>query len=777
VHLLHVFAIGTMCFLLSACGGGGGGDGGGGGGGDDTSISLSTSSLSFEAYASSGGSPPQQITVSFSGAGVVIGTLPGQTLPIWLPTPSVVSQTGSQALVSIRTFTSTLQPGTYTSTLRFVTGREDQTNLKTSDLVVTLRVNAPMSASVSGTLNFLALEGDPAGARATGASTIRIAGDRLAWQATADQPWVRFDATSGTQPRDLVVSVDRQSLGIGTYTAQIRVRDDNSTATRTFPINLEIRRARLTASVAELAFTLDPATVAANMERTIAVSDELNGQVPSHAISWTATVDDSWLELSSTSGSTSPSQAIVARLSALHANLIGSGSHSTEINLSYAGSGGTTSTVTIPVTLEVRLPVARAVTPYFIPPNTPTTVRVRGEDIRANDIASLSIQGIPSPAFTRLNDTHLTLALPALPSGEYELRFSNAAGLTRSAATVIVGNAPAIGAGVIESPNKKRIFFDEQRGRIVAVDRQQFQVETYTWNGSAWVAGTTLSVPEVADAALARSGKDLIIIARQAIYVADPDDLSAPMRTVWTRPTTPSYVPSLNAISINDQGAALITQTYHFVGISGHTPLVYFDALRLLVSGSPTGFDTVYEAQLGRSPGGRYTVASTLGISPVQPTLVFDSYMPGETLLGALTQFTTTNPPSRDIDHAGTRMLEGSDQVRTLQGALLGTLGGPWSTQPYKFAVLSPNGTRAFKLVEALSGNGTVEVHDLTATPAPAYPVLGSIPMPSRVANPNETPFVYPGATFALAGLVTPNAPYLILAGPERTVVVDVSGF
>ena len=45
--------------------------------------------------------------------------------------------------------------------------------------------------------------------------------DPISWQASANQPWLLLSKTSGETPDTVVVSVDRQALGVGTHTADV----------------------------------------------------------------------------------------------------------------------------------------------------------------------------------------------------------------------------------------------------------------------------------------------------------------------------------------------------------------------------------------------------------------------------------------------------------------------------------------------------------------------------------------------------------------------------
>jgi hypothetical protein len=765
------FVASIACLVLSACGGGGGGGGGGGDSGG-TSISASTTSLHFIGHTNQNAPPPQTVTVNFQGAGVVLATLPGHTLPPWL-VPSAQSNTATTAVFSFTVFPGSLSPGTHTTIVRFATARADQTNIKFVDVSIALEVRRVASASTQGELTYLEIDGDPAGARATGTSAVRIGGD-TGWHATVDQPWVQLGAASGTGARDLTVSVNRGTLPLGRHSATVTVTSDLFGAVYSFPVTYDIRAPRLVASVSAVNMSLNAQTSASALARTITISDELSGQVPAKAATWSAAADRPWLELSAPAGSTAPSHALIVQVAARDVNLIESGTHTATITITYLDSAGVTGTLQVPVTLEVRLPVARAVTPYFVTPNVATTLRVRGLDMRPEDLSGLTLNAVPGAAFTRQDATRLTLHLPPLPAGRYELRFANAAGVARSAATVVVGDAPAVGAGIIESANPKRLVFDEQRGRIFAVDRAQFQIETYTWSGSAWVAGAVISVPQVTDAALAPGGEELIVIAQHSISIVDAADPSLPRRVLWQRPPSSSYTPSLMAISINDQGAALIAQSLAPAGISGGSDLLCFDVLRRFFGEAPLAFNSQYESQIARSPGGRFTVTGEFGVS--SPNVqVWDSYGAGPTLLGSLVDMEIPGfAPKREVDYAGTRIVENSISVRDLQGNLLGMLDSNFANALESLAILSPDGTRVFKHRPQANAPGSIEVQDLTAVPTPAYPIIGTIPMPVRILEPGT------GSTYAihdLAGLVTPDARFAILAGTERMVVVDVSGF
>ena len=762
-----------LCVVLSACGGAGGD----GGGGDDTSISLSTSTLSFSGDVN-GQSPPQQtVTVNFQGAGVVIGTLPGQpTVPPWLAVGVNSQPSATQAIVGITVFPTNAAQGQHSFTLRFVTGRADQTHLKTADLVVNLRINRPFSANTVEPLSFTQIDG-AASATANGAATIAIGGDDISWRAVADQPWIVLGAASGTQATNLSVGINRQALNIGSYTGQIQITDDRRNRTVTLPISFEIRPAHLTVGSGTLSFAVDRQTPANALEQALLVSDELNGQNVAKSATWTATIADPWLEMSSTAGSTAPSQQLAVRLDDDALNVMDSGSYDTQIEFAYQDSAGGTHTLTVPVSLNVRLPLARAATPYVLAPGVATTLRLRGQNIRPEDMADLQLSGGNFTA-TRVDASHLTVDVPALAPGEYTFSFTNAAGLSRSAATLVVKQAAAMGAGVIEAPNLKRLLLDEQRGRLLVIDRTQSQIKPYQWNTaiSQWSALSPLPIAELADAALTRDGKSLIIAARNAIYYADANDMTQPLQTIWERPPPDtSYPPALNAIQVNDLGAAMIVETLHFAHVSGSSPALVFDTVRRTAPTPLPGFDLRNDAQLAQSPGGRYMMYGDVGVFPPSPSVQFDSFAEGETLLGARRFAGSGGFATLQISAADNRILLGHTEILDIDGTKLGTLPDNNDFFFRDFAVISPDGTRGYRLRYDLSAAGDVEVIDLTAPSAPDYPALGTIALPSRIADPQNS-FGLSQATSLAQGLTSSDGRLLFLSGQERIVVIDVSG-
>lgn len=136
MKLRHVFIV-LSVLILSACGGGGGG----GGGSSGTDLKLNTSAITFNIIQNDPVTVSQNFSITWSRAdvaGVVIGTLPGTTLPSWLNVSA--SGNSSPVTMTVSANASSLTLGSYTTTLRLVSGTKNLNVIDIVDVPVTLNV-------------------------------------------------------------------------------------------------------------------------------------------------------------------------------------------------------------------------------------------------------------------------------------------------------------------------------------------------------------------------------------------------------------------------------------------------------------------------------------------------------------------------------------------------------------------------------------------------------------------------------------------------------------
>lgn len=262
--------------LLSACGGGGGDGGGGPNPTPSTSISLDKTTVTLTTDGFS-----QTVVATFRGDGLVVGTLPGTTVPSWLAVSAPPAGT-SPVSVTVSAF-GTMPPGRYATTLRFATGKADGSNVVFQDVSVTFTVDHLLSPAA---VRPDATAGAP-GPGFSAALTLVTAG--ATWQASSNQPWLTVTPTSGTGSATLNAAVSN-SLAPGQYTGTITVRDTLTNRTRTTIVDLAVNPRRLAVRPRGVALTSTVAHSA--LTRTVQVIDTANlgGR-------WTASDDAPWLQL------------------------------------------------------------------------------------------------------------------------------------------------------------------------------------------------------------------------------------------------------------------------------------------------------------------------------------------------------------------------------------------------------------------------------------------------------------------------------------------------
>lgn len=196
---------------LAACGGGSSTPG--------TSLSLDRSTLRFEATLGAAAPGAQTIAASWVGDGLIVGYPVGISPPSWLRV--TVAQTGpTSAVATVSISSGGLPPGTHTTTLRFVTGREDGSDVKHVDVEVTFALADGFAATMAD-YDFTRTWGT---ATELQGAPILISTSARAWHVQAGAPWVKLGKTQGAGAATVSVSVDAATQEpVGTSTATVTV--------------------------------------------------------------------------------------------------------------------------------------------------------------------------------------------------------------------------------------------------------------------------------------------------------------------------------------------------------------------------------------------------------------------------------------------------------------------------------------------------------------------------------------------------------------------------
>lgn len=301
----------VLCLMIAACGGGGGGGdgagggtgsgpgsggsgggstGGGGSGGGSSgsySVSVSPSSLQFTTVIGPSEAMTQLVTASFVGDGLIVGYPPGVSQPSWLDVSVVGSPTSSPVQIQFTVPAATYNVAlTLTTTVRFVSGKADGSQVVTQDVPVTLTIRDPFRLD-SSQVELDATEGGVASSR-----SVAVLGQNISWTATPDQPWVQLSKTTGNSPTVLKITADTTGLAPGTSSANVRFSDSVSGTVVDLPVSLYVSANRWIVSrngmmLLEFSDLSAPA-------RTVRVTNDAGV-----AASWTATADVPWLNVTS----------------------------------------------------------------------------------------------------------------------------------------------------------------------------------------------------------------------------------------------------------------------------------------------------------------------------------------------------------------------------------------------------------------------------------------------------------------------------------------------
>lgn len=306
MKLTEWLLVAALSVLASGCGGGGGGSqatpaggsgtpGGGSGASDGTySVSVAPASVQLSAIVGPNDTMTQEVTAAFVGDGLVIGYPPGVQTPSWISVSVVGTPNSSPVqvkfVVSAVTYT---YAQTYTTTVRFASGKADGSHVVVQDVPVTLTVRDPFRLDTSK-VELDATQGTPANTR-----RIAVNGLNINWTATSDQPWVRISPASSVSTSFVTVGADTTGLAVGTHTAKVHFVDSVSGTAVDLPVNLYLSANRWNVSRNGL-MLLGFSDLAVNV-RSVTVKNDASA-----ALSWSASADVPWLDITGSGATGDP---------------------------------------------------------------------------------------------------------------------------------------------------------------------------------------------------------------------------------------------------------------------------------------------------------------------------------------------------------------------------------------------------------------------------------------------------------------------------------------
>ena len=273
-------------------------------------LAVSPASLSFTATAGGASPAAQTANVSNTGGGTLNWSATDDQT--WLSV-SPASGTGAGAL-SVSANIAGLAAGTYTGTVT-VTAAGATGSPKTIAVTLTVNPETPVLAVTPASLGFTAT----AGGANPAAQTVNVSntgGGTLNWTTSDNQTWLNVSPVSGTGAGALSVSVNTAGLAAGTYTGTVTVTAAGATGSpKTVAVTLTVNPATpvLAVTPASMSFTAtaggaNPAAQTANVSNT-----------GGGTLNWTATDNQTWLNVSPASGTGAGALSVVGQHAGLAA--------------------------------------------------------------------------------------------------------------------------------------------------------------------------------------------------------------------------------------------------------------------------------------------------------------------------------------------------------------------------------------------------------------------------------------------------------------------------
>ena len=807
--LLRALSVMLFATILSACGGGGG-DGGSGsngassGGSNRYSISLNTQTLNFDVSQSST-APAQSVAVTFSGAGVVVGTRPGEALPGWLSLDpaTTVSATQVNVPVRVRTDAAGLTPGSYSFTLRFATGDANGGNVAYTDLLVNFVLREGFSLSQNG-VTFTAVPSPLNLATPQAGYTVNVRGYNANWSVQSLPAWIHVTPASGNAAGPVQITVDSAGMTSSPQSVMLTFHDNTSNSDARIVVALNIVAAAPTVNgqtvpmttAVNLSFNVDADTVAGSQLTTVPIFD--NAQGTANSFNWTATLANlqqsrttpSLLVVSPTSGSTATSSNLQLSLREQMLRGLPSGTYPQRVDLAFTRASGSSYSDSIGTSTVIRLPRLGSAEPYLIPAGAPATLHLIGEDLRNEDLARLRLDGASLPgswSVTLVSAQELTLSVPALTAGHHVLSFANAMNLPRSAAQFTVYDAlaaPGVG-DLATTGNRATLIYEPAYRTLFAADELNEQVERYQWNGTQWQILGTVSVQGLRRIARMRDGQHIVATGRNGYYKLPLDGSGSTATLIQDN----SFLVCSGG---GEPGSAVATEAGSLFLTVYHNPCGPYGTVLEYDLLSNT-YDNPTQAGLPNNSYGNMPPwsmdAYSAGVSGDGRYVAFGYYWPRNS--GAAGYYHLFDMRTRlpvapvannmgfaarvSVDHAGTRVLIGNNRVVDRSGAVLGLLPVSGLQSLCAASALSRDGSKVLCYVHGAGGTGYFQILDTSASvgAATVFPQIGgNIAVAEDMGTPDTSYFESNAQGVTSFGLEWSADGHLAFLGGSTRIVV-----
>jgi hypothetical protein len=237
----------VVTILLSACGSGSKG------GQDADTYQIELNQRQAELLTSPYGDSVTnvEITVTFRGAGVVVGYPPGASQPGWLYVEPLSSGANSARFKVGVPQGVVMAPGTHTAILRFSTGDATGAHIQYADLNVQLIVEEEFKLSTPAApyfgggifltkdLEFWSVGDSEDDIHPKEIVYFTIHGDRSIWEISNEAEWLTISREKGEGKTTVELQVNTEGLDYGLYQTTITVSDAHSGMQESLPVSFD----------------------------------------------------------------------------------------------------------------------------------------------------------------------------------------------------------------------------------------------------------------------------------------------------------------------------------------------------------------------------------------------------------------------------------------------------------------------------------------------------------------------------------------------------------
>ncbi len=647
--------------VLTACGGGGGDD-------DKYSIAISISQASFLETQNVMPTKPIDVDVTFNGDGLVVGYPPNVQPANWLDI-QVISNTNTTAKVRL-SFIGYFQPGKFSTTVRFVTGKQDGSALTYVDLPVSAEVVQQFDVTAPA-LNFVQIIGDEANTSPKAGYNFAISGPRSTWSVSSNVDWLTLSKTSGAGADQVKLTVSKNA---GAGNAIITFTDSQSNRSKQFNVSVERKQNALQITPQALEIAVGTTTTLAELTKTLTITDTVNSTVAGIAVPWNfKSSSATWLKVDKTAGSTANTQTLQVSVDN-SINALPTGTFNEKLIFTYVAGDNVEREVQVPVKVTSTLPSVQVVAPYVLKPNAAGSFIVRGYGFsRLTASSRVKIGDNFYPIKSLDSDTQLKVEHSGFATGRYPVSLDLNSTVPLKTATLVVQSRETPTSQELLAPGTRNtMVYDNERNRVYAYNKTLAQIEVFSLRQGQWVLSHTTSFAEVTDLALTKDGQQLLAAVDAQLWSIDITKDNLPATMLLDRGDGFSCkLYFKNIATLNDNKVAL-AMTY--TNCSGFTSAIVYD----LAQRKEFGSYLAYNSSVAASGDGSRLLISQNGVSPEQEIQLIDTLDYKKLPTSAF-----GNVSFLDMNQDGSKIIAGENQLYDGQLNRLGTLGRNYESFNY----------------------------------------------------------------------------------------------